>query len=143
MPMKMFSPHNQLFVAAAIVSVALASATAARAASAEESCARLANVPIPATAIMLPTSGAIVTSATMTPATGADAALVAEHCKVRSAIKPIDPSAPDIMFELDLPTEWNGKTLMFGGGGFDGTIPNVSGNFTVGPVGRPVPVTLG
>jgi hypothetical protein len=140
--MKTFVPGNHV-VAATIVCLALTSAGAAGAASADESCARLASVPVPAAAIMLPTSGAVVMSAVMTPATGADAALVAEHCKVRGAIKPVDPSAPDIMFELDLPTEWNGKTLMFGGGGFDGTIPNVSGNFTVGPVGRPVAVTLG
>ena len=127
----------------ATLSIMASPGTSARAATPDESCARLANVPVPATAIALPTSGAVVTSAVMTAATGADTALVAEHCKVKAAIKPVDPSAPDILFELDLPTNWNGKTLMFGGGGFDGTVPNVSGNFTVGPVGRPVPLSLG
>jgi hypothetical protein len=93
--------------------------------------------------MMLPTSGATVISAVSTPAAGTDMTLVADHCKVKAAIKPVDPSAPDILFELNLPVEWNGKALMLGGGGFNGTIPNVSGNITVGPVGRPFPVTLG
>lgn len=136
-------PYKSLLVATLLFSSAAMIGNPAWAATADESCKRLASVPVPASAIMLPTSGAVVMSAALTPATGADTALVAEHCKVKAAIKPVDPSAPDILFELDLPTEWNGKTLMFGGGGFDGIIPNVSGNHTVGPVNRPVPLSLG
>src|SRR5204863_367473 len=83
-----------------IVAMAVTFDGPAHAASPDESCARLANVPVPATSIMLPTSGAVVMSAVMTPATGADVALVAEHCKVKGAVKPVDPSAPDILFEL-------------------------------------------
>ena len=34
----------------------------------------------------------------------------------------MDPTAPPILFEVNLPAEWNGKTLQMGGGGFDGTL---------------------
>src|SRR4051794_17456279 len=112
-------PYKSLFVATLLCSAATIG-NSASAATTDESCKRLAGVPVPAGAMMLPTSGAVVMSAALTPATGAGTALVAEHCKVKAAVKPVDPSAPDILFELDLPTEWNGKTLMFGGGGFDG-----------------------
>ena len=34
-------------------------------------------------------------------------------------------------------------TLMFGGGGYDGTVPNVAGNVPAGPADRPNPLGLG
>src|SRR5689334_5362812 len=82
--------------------LAVTVATPVCAAAADESCARLTGVPVPAAAITLPTSGAVVTSAVLTSATGAGTALVAEHCKLKAAVKPVDPSAPDILFELAL-----------------------------------------
>jgi len=132
-------------VASTIVLMAMIPATVTVAAppTPEESCARLANVPVPAAAITLPTSGATVISAVLTPAATNNDIQVAEHCKVNGAIKSVDPSAPDIRFELDLPTAWNGKALMFGGGGFDGVLPPVAGNFSVGPGGQPIALTRG
>jgi hypothetical protein len=38
-------------------------------------------------------------------------------------IAPVDPTAPNILFQVGLPESWNQKVVMFGGGGFDGTIP--------------------
>ena len=106
-------------------------------------CADLAGMAIPAGAIGLPTTGGAVISAAVVPAAGAGAALVAEYCRVNARISPVDPSAPDILFRVALPTSWNHKALMYGGGGFDGSIPNVTGNVPAGATDKPLPVTRG
>ena len=103
------------------------------------SCASLAGMAIPASAIALPTMGGTVTSAAVVPAAGS----VAEYCRVNASIFPVDPSAPNILFRVALPTSWNQKALMYGGGGFDGSIPNVIGNVPAGATNKPVPVTRG
>jgi hypothetical protein len=109
------------------------------AAQAPASCAALTGMAIPATAIGLPTSGGTVTGAVAVPAT----ATVAEHCLVNAGILPVDPAAPRILFRVALPAAWNGKALMYGGGGFDGSIPNVVGNVPAGAADQPLPVTRG
>src|SRR5690349_7993116 len=43
-------------------------------------------------------------------------------CKVLAHIDPTDPNAPPIKFEVNLPTEWNGRSLQYGGGGFNGVL---------------------
>src|SRR5262249_11518670 len=48
---------------------------------------------------------------------------------------------PDIQFRVNLPTNWNGKAVQMGGGGYDGVIPNTTGRTTLGS-GDP-PLTLG
>jgi len=113
------------------------------AAQAPASCADLAGMAIPASAIGLPTTGGAVTSAAVVPAAGAGAALVAEYCRVDARISPVDASAPNILFRVALPTSWNQKALMYGGGGFDGSIPNVTGNIPAGATDKPLPVTRG
>jgi feruloyl esterase len=55
----------------------------------------------------------------------------------------VDPAAPNILFRVALPTSWNQKALMYGGGGFDGSIPNVTGNVPSGATDKPLPVTRG
>jgi hypothetical protein len=42
-------------------------------------------------------------------------------CKVLGAVLPVDPNAPPVNFEVNLPMQWNGKALQIGGGGFNGT----------------------
>jgi hypothetical protein len=116
---------------------------AAPGAAAQTPCAALAGLAIPASAIGLPTTGGTVTSAAIAPAAGAGAALVAEHCLVNASLSPVDPAAPRILFRIALPTGWNGKALMYGGGGFDGSIPNVLGNVPAGPTDKALPVTRG
>jgi feruloyl esterase len=128
---------------ALIVLLAVASHAAVAAPPAAERCILLNAIIIPSADIGLPTSGARITSAEFVPSTGNDAALITEHCKVMAAILPRDPAAPEIRFVLALPTDWNGKTLMLGGGAFDGSIPNVVGQQTVGPADRPPPVSQG
>ena len=127
-----------------LTALILMACTAPRAAAqTPASCAALAGMAIPASAIGLPTTGGAVISATVVPAAGAGAALVAEYCRVNARISPVDPPAPDILFRVALPTGWNQKALMYGGGGFDGSIPNVTGNVPAGATDKPLPVTRG
>jgi hypothetical protein len=44
------------------------------------------------------------------------------HCKLLGHIDPIDPSAPRINFQINLPLEWNGRSVQYGGGGFNGVL---------------------
>ncbi len=106
-------------------------------------CAQLQDMHIPAAAIGLPTSGARVTAAEPVAANGAGAKAVGAYCKVSGEIAPVDPKAPAIRFQLDLPTQWNRKALMFGGGGYDGTIPDVAANVPAGPATLPGPLGRG
>ncbi len=106
-------------------------------------CEQLAGMSIPADQIGLPTTGGTVTTAAIVAASGTGAAAVPEHCLVNASISPVDPDAPDILFRLALPTDWNNKVVMFGGGGFDGSIPNVAGNVPAGPTDQPTPLGRG
>lgn len=93
-----------------------------------ESCSALAKLSIKAGRIGLPTNGANVTAANLVAASEH----VPEHCLVAGLILPADKSAPNIEFNVALPVAWNGKALMFGGGGYDGVIPRVAGNLPIG-----------
>lgn len=53
--------------------------------------------------------------AAITPATPS-------FCKVVGHIAPVDPKADPIVFQVNLPTAWNGRSVQFGGGGFNGTL---------------------
>lgn len=107
------------------------------------SCAQLAGLEIPADAIGLPSSGGTVTDAQVIAPSGSGAAGLPEHCLVSASIAPVDTSAPDIRFNVALPTEWNSKALMFGGGGFNGTIPNITGRVPQGALDQPTPLGRG
>ena len=109
---------------------------------ATKSCAELNGMAIPATSIGLPTTGATITSTAVVPATTGTAA-IGEYCKVLADIKPVDPTAPNIKFQVNLPASWNNKAMMYGGGGFDGSIPAVGGNVGIGPSDKPTPLQRG
>jgi tannase/feruloyl esterase len=81
-------------------------------------CAALQGLSLPAAAIGQLTTGATITSATITDSSDPNGAF----CKILGAIHPVDKNAPDINFELNVPTNWNGKALQLGGGGYDGTV---------------------
>ncbi|RKP46117.1 tannase/feruloyl esterase family alpha/beta hydrolase [Pararobbsia silviterrae] len=116
------------------VSTALSASAAA--------CSGLAGKAIPASAIGLPTTGATVSSATLVGANDAGNAN-GEFCKVTGAIHPVDPSAPHIQFELNLPTTWNGKALQRGGGGYNGTVVTALDQVPFGPMSGPTPLAQG
>lgn len=107
------------------------------------SCPNLNGLSISAHKIGLPTTGAVVTSTTQMAASGSGATATGSYCLVAGAIHPVDPSAPDILFNVALPDQWNGKILMLGGGGFDGSIPAVTGNVPSAPANLPGPLSRG
>jgi hypothetical protein len=102
-----------------------------------QACAALAR-PIEARAIGLPTRGATIESATLVaaaplsvnpkppfappPPEVAVTPATPEYCKVLGAIAPVDPKAPPIRFQVNLPTKWNGASVQYGGGGFNGVL---------------------
>ncbi len=118
-------------------------------------CASLAEVSIPATAIGIPSGGATIKSAaliaasplavaergptpaaTITPATPA-------YCKVLGQIAPIDPKAPVINFQVNLPTAWNGRSVQYGGGGFNGVLINGLALVPAARFEQPAPLAQG
>lgn len=101
-------------------------------------CEQLAGLEISADKMVLPTSGGAISNTEVVAASGSGAAAIPEHCLVSGSIAPLDPEAPDILFQVALPADWNSKMLMFGGGGFNGTIPAITGNV---PQGTPTAVT--
>jgi hypothetical protein len=115
---------------------------AGREIAADVACSELNGKTIAAADIGLPTGGAAVTSTRLVAAKGEGPLAVGEYCKVLAAIFPVDPQAPRIHFQLNLPTAWNGKALMLGGGGYNGTIRDPAGNVphwapdTPGPLAR-------
>ena len=106
-------------------------------------CAGLNGLTVAAQAIGLPTTGVVVTSAAVVPAAGAGVAQVAEYCKVLGDINPVDPTAPKIKFQVNLPNNWNGKAMMFGGGGYNGVLATGLGNVPAGPTDKPAPLARG
>ena len=106
-------------------------------------CEQLATMTVPVAGIGLPTTGATVTSASVVAAAGSGPAALGEYCRVTADIAPVDPAAPRIKLQVDLPAAWNGKVLMFGGGGYDGEVPNIAGNVPAGPIDRPFPLGRG
>src|SRR6185503_12046219 len=92
-------------------------------------CESLLRLEIPASTIGLPTSGATVAAADLIAAAPqtvtADRAVLAtpEYCRVTGRIAPVDPAAPPINFQVNLPTAWNRKIAQMGGSGNNGVIP--------------------
>lgn len=106
-------------------------------------CAELAGVAVAADRIGLPTRGAKVVSATPTAAGGNGPKAFGSYCRLIAEIAPIDAAAPPIRVQLSLPDAWNQRTLMLGGGGYNGVLPNTAGNVPAGPVDKADPVGRG
>ena len=132
-----------LATAVAVLAVTGCASTVSAPPSTPTACADLNGLVIKAQAIGLPTTGAVVTSAAVVPAAGAGVAAVAEYCKVLGDINPVDPAAPKIKFQVNLPANWNGKALMFGGGGYNGVLTTGLGNVPAGPTDKPAPLARG
>jgi hypothetical protein len=59
----------------------------------------------------------LVTTATSVSPNGLPGAkAIGEYCKVLGEIYPVDPTAPNIKFQVDLPTSWNHKRNSIGNG---------------------------
>jgi hypothetical protein len=140
----------------AVVLVSLSPALCA-AETAGTACAPLRE-PIPAASIGLPSGGATIETAELVPPSPLSAAQLPfgplpsylavvpaspEYCKVNGAIAPVDPKAPPIRFQVNLPAEWNGSSMQFGGGGFNGVLINGLGLLPLAPPDRPSPLARG
>ncbi len=66
-----------------------------------------------------------------------------EFCKVLGHIVPSDPKAPPIKFQVNMPLEWNGRSLQYGGGGFNGVLITALGLPPAYPFGAPSPLARG
>ncbi len=109
--------------------------------NAATSCAALSGQQIAASAFGLATGGASVTEAAVVAANGATG--VPEYCRVRGSIAAAVSTDPPILFQLNLPTTWNVKTVQFGGGGFNGSVVTGAGNVSNAPSSAATPLMRG
>jgi feruloyl esterase len=86
--------------------------------------------PIPASAIGEPVSGVTLAEPRWVAATDSAPA----YCSIDGAMTPADQSSgntPAINFRVLLPASWSHRAIQLGGGGMNGTIPNLTGQFTI------------
>ena len=83
-------------------------------------CGELDGREIDAASIALASSGARVTASEFVAASAEN--LAGEHCRVEGVIGSVDPDAQGIGFAMALPSQWNGKSIHAGGGGWNGAL---------------------
>jgi feruloyl esterase len=126
----------------ALLSIPLDASANTESTTAEQACAALTGLRIPASAIGLPTTGAAVEKASWVAA-GSTANAKAEYCAVTGVISPVSAGAPGIEFEVNLPTHWNEKAVQMGGGGYDGSLVTATGLAALQPADTPTPIQQG
>ena len=122
--------------------IAFAPTFAATAPAGPNACAALSNVTLPAKAIGLPTGGAKVDRAVLVTAEATGNAS-GEYCAVTGVILPVSASAPGMEFQVNLASNWNGKALQLGGGGYDGSLVTATGPAGLQPATVPTPLKQG
>ena len=144
-----------LALAASVVLAPSAGHAATAGGPAAAACAKLGSFTLAAAAIGEPSGGAAVKEAKLVaadpqhtdkPTPFNPSGIVParpEFCQVTGEIAPVDPMAPPINFEVNLPTQWNGKALQMGGGGFDGNVVNGLGALPRAPDAAPLPINRG
>jgi pimeloyl-ACP methyl ester carboxylesterase len=110
--------------------------------SPQDACAKLVATFVEPSAVGLPTSGAVVQSARLVAADAPDNPN-GEYCAARGVIVPVSAAAPNMEFEVNLPTDWNSKALQLGGGGFDGVLVTGLGPAGLQPASVPNPLNQG
>lgn len=126
-----------------------------RAALAQDRCAGLAGQRIEANQIGIASGAAIIDSAVLveaspvgfnerspTPAGKVTPALP-QHCKVLGRIAAMDARAPFIHFQVNLPAQWNGRSVQYGGGGFNGTLIPATALVPAARFDQPAPLARG
>ena len=130
-------PRGKRSAALFIAIAAAAAASAAPAANAQaettvadaaKACALLAGAKVAPSAFALPSGEAIIKEAVMTAPTAA----MPEYCRVRGAIAAAGANDPPILFQVNLPSRWNLKTVQYGGGGYNGVLIEATGPFRGG-----------
>ena len=109
-------------------------------AQAGSTCSTLEKLEISASSIGLPTQGGTITKV---QEFSASYAVPEAYCLVSGEISAVDPKASKIKFQLALPRDWNGKAMLFGGGGLDGVLPDLSTLLPAGPPKAPPPLARG
>jgi feruloyl esterase len=134
--------------------LALTSGTSAQFGLPHGACERLIGE-MPASIIGLPSGPVRIASAEMQAArplsvlerAPTPAARVApatpNFCRVLGEIGPVDPTAPAIRFQINLPFGWNGKSVQYGGGGFNGVLITGLGLVPGQPYRLPAPLAQG
>jgi hypothetical protein len=140
--------------AAAIACLALATSTAAFAAAVERSlgadpvagCAALSHAAAGAmsidTAAVVDARPLAVAEKGPTPASRVSPE-TPTFCRVLGHIEPHDPKAPPIRFQVNLPLQWNGRSVQYGGGGFNGVLITGVGLPPAAPFDGPSPLARG
>jgi hypothetical protein len=82
---------------------------------------------IPSSAIGEPVSAVTLSAPVWTNGTNA------AYCGVKGAMAPVDANAKAINFQVVLPASWNRRATQLGGGGMNGSIPNLLGGVDMGP----------
>lgn len=125
----------------AMASALLLSTTAApglaQAVALEDACIALAGTSLQAESLGLPTGGASLQTAAMAQLDDG-----ASFCQVNGAIHPVS-EAPDINFQVNLPAEWNHRSVQFGGGGYNGTLVEATGHLGNTAPDLPTPLAQG
>ena len=95
--------------------------------------------------IGLPAGNASISAAQSTtmPASMAGPEPTVGYCKVLGAIAPLDPTAPPIRFQVNMPAQWNGRAVQYGGGGFNGVLITGLAPLRDAPADLPPPVARG
>ena len=114
-------------------------------AQATHDCAWLARQSVAATLIGLPSGDAVLISAEVMriPRSPAAPEPTSAYCRVLGEIKPRDPGAPPIRFQINLPEQWNGKAVQYGGGGFNGQLISADFASVDAPLDVPIPIAQG
>ena len=86
-----------------------------------DSCRAMAGTSLPAAEIAVPSKGAVIGTATFV-LSGDTGNANGTFCKILGTMPPLDSSAPVINYEVNLPANWNGRMVQYGGGGFDGSL---------------------
>ena len=110
--------------------------------NAAQACAELIGLKIPASGIGLGTTGATIFATELVRANARDNSN-GEFCQVKGNIHPVTYSAPDIEFQVNLPSDWNGKSLQLGGGGFNGRVITGLGHYAKQPASEETPLARG
>jgi len=108
-------------------------------------CSPLVGRTIPAEEIGLPSGAARIETAVLMAATAAagTAPALPEYCRLVGSIAPRGPGADPIRFQLNLPTRWNRKAVMVGGGGFNGSLVTGLAPLRDAAPGQPHPLAQG
>ena len=77
-----------------------------------------------------------------TPAAAVTPALPS-HCRLLGRIAAVDPKAEPIQFQVNLPVVWNGRSVQFGGGGFNGVLINGLALVPAARYDQPAPLAQG